>query len=177
MLKDDPWMRDRIAQALDAIRYADREGLETELDLLAFAEDVVARYAGADALSEFFSAALEATRSEVVAVFGPYDLQALASPAVRLVDVNGPAWVRINERCCDACECRDRDACECYDGCDCACHIDHAIMFGPYSDSGAARTAIEKVARIQQLAQQRDVTAIVTHHGPSRGDEVHEPPF
>lgn len=44
-LRKDPWMVQRIAQALDAIRYADREGLEVELDLLAFAEDTLSRYA------------------------------------------------------------------------------------------------------------------------------------
>jgi hypothetical protein len=44
-LHKDPWMMQRIGAALDAIRYADREGLETELDLLAFAEDVLAHYA------------------------------------------------------------------------------------------------------------------------------------
>lgn len=38
-------MIQRIAQALDAIRYSDQEGLETELDLLAFADDVLAHYA------------------------------------------------------------------------------------------------------------------------------------
>lgn len=44
-LRKDAWMMQRIAQALDAIRHADHEGLETELDLIAFAEDVLARYA------------------------------------------------------------------------------------------------------------------------------------
>lgn len=44
-LHQDPWMMDRISKALDAIRYADAEGLETELDLLAFADDVLDRYA------------------------------------------------------------------------------------------------------------------------------------
>ena len=41
-LHKDPWVMQRVATALDAIRYSDREGLETELDLLAFADDLLA---------------------------------------------------------------------------------------------------------------------------------------
>lgn len=41
---DDPWVMQRVAQALDAIRYADQEGLEAELDLLAFADDILSHY-------------------------------------------------------------------------------------------------------------------------------------
>lgn len=44
-LHKDPWMMQRVADALDAIRDSDREGRETELDLLAFADDVLERYA------------------------------------------------------------------------------------------------------------------------------------
>ena len=43
-LQDDPWLMNRISDALDAIRHADFAGLETELDLIAFAEDVLERY-------------------------------------------------------------------------------------------------------------------------------------
>lgn len=42
-LHKDPWVMQRVATALDAIRYSDREGLETELDLLAFADDLLDR--------------------------------------------------------------------------------------------------------------------------------------
>ena len=43
-LHKDDWMMQRISVALDSIRYADYAGLETELDLLAFAEDVLGHY-------------------------------------------------------------------------------------------------------------------------------------
>jgi len=42
-LHKDPWVMARVAKTLDATRYADTEGLEAELDLLAFAEDMLAR--------------------------------------------------------------------------------------------------------------------------------------
>jgi hypothetical protein len=47
-LHKDPWVMQRVAQALAAIRYADREGLETELDLLAFADDILSHYGVSD---------------------------------------------------------------------------------------------------------------------------------
>lgn len=43
-LHNDPWMMKRIDKALDAIAHSIQTGLETELDLLAFAEDVIERY-------------------------------------------------------------------------------------------------------------------------------------
>ena len=43
-LHKDPWMMKRISEALYAIDYALLQGLEAELDLLAFAEDVIERY-------------------------------------------------------------------------------------------------------------------------------------
>jgi hypothetical protein len=43
-LQDDPWMMNRIVKALDSIRYSDFAGLETELELLVFAEDVIDKY-------------------------------------------------------------------------------------------------------------------------------------
>lgn len=46
-LHRDPWLTDRVSTALDAIRYADHAGLETELDLIAFAEDVLTHYSEA----------------------------------------------------------------------------------------------------------------------------------
>lgn len=42
-LHKDPWVMARVAKALDAIRHADAEGLEAELDLLAFADDMLDR--------------------------------------------------------------------------------------------------------------------------------------
>ena len=40
-LHKHPWVMRRVNQALDAIRDSESEGRETELDLLAFAEDVL----------------------------------------------------------------------------------------------------------------------------------------
>ena len=43
-LHKDPWMMERIQTTLDALEEARLSGLEAELDLLAFAEDVIERY-------------------------------------------------------------------------------------------------------------------------------------
>lgn len=43
-LHKDPWMMERLDRALDAISFAIQTGLEAELDMLAFAEDVIERY-------------------------------------------------------------------------------------------------------------------------------------
>lgn len=43
-LHNDEWMMERIARTLDAVREGDKSGLEVELDLLAFAEDVMEHY-------------------------------------------------------------------------------------------------------------------------------------
>lgn len=43
-LHNDPWMMRRIDETLEAVEHARCAGLEAELDLLAFAEDVIDRY-------------------------------------------------------------------------------------------------------------------------------------
>lgn len=43
-LQHDEWLMKRIDRALEAILYSEREGLETALDFIAFAEDVLNHY-------------------------------------------------------------------------------------------------------------------------------------
>lgn len=43
-LHHDEWLMAQISKTLDAVRNADHEGLETELDMIAFAETVLGHY-------------------------------------------------------------------------------------------------------------------------------------
>lgn len=44
-LHDDEWLMQRISTTIDAVMWAKIMGLEAELDMIAFAEDVLEHYA------------------------------------------------------------------------------------------------------------------------------------